>query len=259
MRIVWYLACYHDIKISGADVSRILKRNGPNRLPRGTRLGKVHTTRDQQQVPGHQIQVAAKFLIFRGKTVKPIKRYRYTAIDDASRVRALEIYNRHTQANTILFFGYILKSFSFRIRGVRTRNGHEFQVKLHWHVEDQGIRHACTKPSNLSSTARLNTLIASTKKSSTNYLPTRMTSIASRNSLTGSASTMSQDPTAPSTERHHTKLSQKSYNPATDRLRSSLSQPCRLAGRAFSSCHTIFMRSNRQVILHSIRGLEFHA
>jgi transposase len=40
MRIVWYLARCHDIKISGAGVSRILKPNGLNRLPRGTRLRK---------------------------------------------------------------------------------------------------------------------------------------------------------------------------------------------------------------------------
>lgn len=45
MRIVWYLARYHDIKISGAGVSRFLKRNGLSRLPRGTRLRKIHTTR----------------------------------------------------------------------------------------------------------------------------------------------------------------------------------------------------------------------
>ena len=36
MRIVWYLAPHHDIKISDATVSRMLKRNGVNRLPRGT-------------------------------------------------------------------------------------------------------------------------------------------------------------------------------------------------------------------------------
>ena len=146
MRIVWYLARYHDIKISAAGVSRILKRNGLNRLPRGTRLRKVHTTRYQQQVPGHQIQVDVKFLIFRGKDGKPIKRYQYTAIDDATRVRALKVYNRHTQANAILFMDYVLKSFPFRVREVRTDNGHEFQAKFHWHVEDQGIRHAYIKP-----------------------------------------------------------------------------------------------------------------
>ena len=147
MHIVWYLACYHDIKISGAGVSRILKRNGLNRLPRGTRLRKVHTTRYQQQVPGHQIQVDVKFLIFRGKDGKPIKRYQYTAIDDATRVRALKVYNRHTQAtNAILFIDYVIKSFPFRIREVRTDNGHEFEAKFHWYVEDQGIRHAYIKP-----------------------------------------------------------------------------------------------------------------
>ena len=31
---------------------------------------------------------------------------------------------------------------------MRTDNGHEFQAKFHWHVEDQGIRHACIKPSS---------------------------------------------------------------------------------------------------------------
>ena len=45
MRIVWYLARYHDIKISGAGVSRILTRNGLSWLPRGTRLRKVHNFR----------------------------------------------------------------------------------------------------------------------------------------------------------------------------------------------------------------------
>jgi transposase InsO family protein len=146
MRIVWYLARYHDIKISGAGVSRILKRNGLNRLPRGTRLRKVHTTHYQQQVPGHHIQVDVKFLIFRGKDGKPIKSYQYTAIDDATRVRALQVYTRHTQANAIDFIDCVIKSFPFRIREVRTDNGHEFQAKFHWHVEDQGIRHAYIMP-----------------------------------------------------------------------------------------------------------------
>jgi hypothetical protein len=60
IRIVWYLARYHGIKISDAGVYRILKRHGINRLPRGTRLLKIHTTRYEQKVPGHQIQVDVK-------------------------------------------------------------------------------------------------------------------------------------------------------------------------------------------------------
>ena len=148
IRIVWYLARYHDIKISGAGVYRILKRNRLSRLPRGTGPGKVHTKRYQKQVPGHQIQVDVKFLTFKDKDEKPIKRYQYTAIDDAARVRALKIYERHTQASAISFIDHVIEKFPFRIRKVRTDNGHEFQTKFHWHVEDMGIRHAYIKPSS---------------------------------------------------------------------------------------------------------------
>jgi transposase len=45
IRIVWYLARYHGIKISDAGVTRILRRNGVGRLPRGTRMRKVHLAR----------------------------------------------------------------------------------------------------------------------------------------------------------------------------------------------------------------------
>ncbi|MBU2934629.1 MULTISPECIES: integrase core domain-containing protein [Pacificibacter] len=106
IRIVWYLARYHGIKISDAGVYRILKRNGLNRLPRGTRMRKLHTKRYHKQVPGHHIQVDVKFLTLKGKCGEKVP---------------------------------------FLIREVRTDNGHEFQAKFHWHVEDLGFRHAYIK------------------------------------------------------------------------------------------------------------------
>lgn len=148
IRISWYMARYHEIQISDAGVYRILKRNGLNRLPRGTRTRKVHTKRYNKQVPGHHIQVDVKFLTFKGKTGKKVRRFQYTAIDDATRVRALKIYERHTQANAIDFIDHIIEKFPFRICEIRTDNGHEFQAKFHWHVEDKGIRHAYIKPSS---------------------------------------------------------------------------------------------------------------
>jgi transposase len=48
IRIVWYLARYHGIKISVAGVYRFLKRNGLNRLPRGTRMRNLYTKRYQK-------------------------------------------------------------------------------------------------------------------------------------------------------------------------------------------------------------------
>jgi transposase InsO family protein len=148
MRITWYLARYYNIKISDASVYRILKSNGLNSLPRGTRLRKVHTIRRQSQVPSRQIQADIKFLTFNDKDDKPIKRYQYTAIDYATRVRALKIFERHNQANAITFIDYVIGKFPFRIKEVRTDNGHEFQAKFHRHVEDKGIRHAYIKPSS---------------------------------------------------------------------------------------------------------------
>ena len=154
LRIVWYLARYHAIKLSDAGVHRILKRHGLSRLPGGTRVRKIHTKRYEKQVPGHQIQVDVKVLKFDGKDGKPVKRYQDTAIDDATRVRALKIYDRHNQANAIDFIDTVIARFPFRIREVRTGApfptcyGHGFQAKFPWHVEDQGIRHVYIKPAS---------------------------------------------------------------------------------------------------------------
>ena len=129
-RIMWYLARYHDIKLCDATIYRILKRNGLNRLPRGTRLRKVHTKRYNKQVPGHHIQMDVKFLTFIGKKGEKTRRFQYTAIDDATRVRALKVYKKHTQANAIDFVDHIIDKFPFRIHEIRTDNGHQFQAKF---------------------------------------------------------------------------------------------------------------------------------
>ena len=117
-----------------------------NRLPRNTGVRKVHTKRFQKQVPGHHFQMDVKFLKFIDKNNKAIKRYQYTAIDDAKRVRALQVYQRHNQANACKFVDYVLEKLPFRIHTICTDRGHESQAKFHWHVEDKGIRHVYIKP-----------------------------------------------------------------------------------------------------------------
>lgn len=97
-------------------------------------------------MPGHRIQVDVKFLTFRDKHGKKVRRYQYTAIDDATRIRALRSYVKHTQANAIDFMNYVIDKFPFRIHTIQTDNGHEFQAKFHWHVEDLGMRHVYIKP-----------------------------------------------------------------------------------------------------------------
>jgi len=146
MRISWFLERYHGIKLSSGGVYGVLKRNGLNRLPQSARKRTITTHRYEKQVPGHHIQVDVKFLNFKNNQGYKIKRFQYTAIDDATRIRALKIYNQHTQQNAIDFINHVIDKFPFRINTVRTDNGHEFQAKFHWHLADLGIQHAYIKP-----------------------------------------------------------------------------------------------------------------
>ncbi len=144
-RIVWYLERYHDIKTSDATVYRVCRRHGLRRLPHRVGFRAVHTHRYEKQVPGHHVQVDVKFLTLQRKKGAPVRRYQYTAIDDATRVRALKVYRRHTQANAIDFINYVVEKFPFRIRTIRTDRGHEFQALFHWHVADLGMEHVYIK------------------------------------------------------------------------------------------------------------------
>ena len=148
-RISWYLARYHGMKVSPNGVRGVLSRHGLSKLPPGSPKRSPSTyKRYEKTVPGHKVQVDVKFLFFRDKAGRRIKRFQYTAIDDATRIRALKIYHKHTQANAINFLDYVASKFPFRIKYVHTDNGHEFQSKFHWHAEDCGIIHRYIKPAS---------------------------------------------------------------------------------------------------------------
>jgi transposase InsO family protein len=147
LRISWYLKRYHGIKVSPSGVYSVLKRNGLNQLPQHQRKRSMEPfKRYEKQVPGHRIQIDVKFLFFKDiLTGREVKRFQYTAIDDATRARALYIYDRHTQQNAVDFVNRVREKFPFRIHTIQTDNGHEFQALFHWHCEDLGIRHVYIK------------------------------------------------------------------------------------------------------------------
>ena len=134
------------LELRRSSVYRILVRNGVNRLPKHVGRRALHTRRYAKIVPGHHVQMDVKVLSLATNDGKRVRRYQFTAVNDATRIRALQIYDRHSQANGIRFFDYMFEKFPFRVHTVRTDRGHEWQALFYWHVEDQGIRHVYIKP-----------------------------------------------------------------------------------------------------------------
>ena len=109
-RIHLYLKRYLNIETSESSCYRILKRNGISRLPRNAkrRSPGPKIKLYEKQTPGHHVQMDVKFLSFVNKEGNKIKRYQYTAIDDATRIRALKVYKKHNQENAIDFLDYVI-------------------------------------------------------------------------------------------------------------------------------------------------------
>ena len=130
------------MKVSPGGVYGVLKRHGLNKLPQNQHKKSMeHFERYEKKVPGHRIQIDVKFLTFTNKKGKSVKRFQYTAIDDATRARALKIYKYHSQKCAVDFVDYVVSKFPFRIHTLQTDNGHEFQSQFHWHCEDLGMWH----------------------------------------------------------------------------------------------------------------------
>lgn len=130
-RITWYLERYHGVTTSCSSVYRTLIRNGLRRMPKTVGRRTVHTRRYAKNVPGHHIQVDVKFLRLKSTESGTVRRFQYTAIDDAIRIRALKIYQYHNQQSAIYFVDYDIEKFPFRIHTIRTDRGHEFQAQFH--------------------------------------------------------------------------------------------------------------------------------
>ena len=145
-RIKFYLERYHNIIISESSVTRTLVKYKINRLPKTASKRTLHTKRYCKDTPGHHVQVDVKFITLRDALGNKIKRFQYTAVDDATRIRTLKIYSKHNQKNAIDFIDHVVEKFPFRIHTIRTDRGHEFQARFHWHVEDKGMRHIYIKP-----------------------------------------------------------------------------------------------------------------
>lgn len=95
--------------------------------------------RYQRPIPGDRIQVDTC------KVYPGI--YQYTAVDDCTRWRVLEIYKRRTADNAIAFIDLMVEQFPFPIQRMQTDRGREFfAVKVQEKLMNFGIKFRPNKP-----------------------------------------------------------------------------------------------------------------
>jgi transposase-like protein len=138
-----YLKRYHDLEVSTSGVWRILKRLEMNRLPASQRYRRHvdRWKRYEKPQPGHRVQIDVKFVApLKGSRTK---HYRFTAIDNCTRIRVLRIYDRLNQKTAIQFVDYVLERLPFAVEVIQTDNGAEFQSQFH----------SCSMPGSATSTS----------------------------------------------------------------------------------------------------------
>jgi transposase InsO family protein len=73
--------------------------------------------------------------------------YQYTAIDDCTRCRVLQIIKKRTASNTLDFLEKVLEQIPFPIQRVQTDRGMEFFAeKVQWRLMEYGIKFRPNKP-----------------------------------------------------------------------------------------------------------------
>jgi len=117
-----------------------------NRLPNheGQKRDKEHFRRYEKPLTGHRIQVDVKFLDKIGEPNK--KHYRFTAVEDCTRLRVLKVYERNSQENATRFVDEALSRLPFRAEVIQTDKGSEFGSQFHWHLLDKGVGHVYMRP-----------------------------------------------------------------------------------------------------------------
>jgi transposase InsO family protein len=83
----------------------------------------------QMTYPGERIQIDIK-CVPNECIAGEFKLYQYTAIDEYSRVRFLQIYDEKSTYISVQFFKEVINNFNFKIVTVRTDNGLEFTNRL---------------------------------------------------------------------------------------------------------------------------------
>jgi len=127
----------HSVQLSLASIHKVLTRH--NVKPIVFQRKKKDFIRYQRPIPGDRVQMDTC------KIAPGI--YQYTAIDDCSRYRVLDVFNRRSAANTLIFIDKVIEEMPFPIQRIQTDRGTEFFAeKVQRKLMDYGIKFRPNKP-----------------------------------------------------------------------------------------------------------------
>ena len=127
----------HDCSLSLASIHKVLQKLDTKPLIKLKRDKKFK--RYQREIPGERIQLDTC------KIAPGI--YQYTAVDDCSRWRVLQIYSRRTANNTLNFLDEMVERFPFPIQRIQTDRGLEFfALEVQAKLMEYGIKFRPIKP-----------------------------------------------------------------------------------------------------------------
>lgn len=140
LRLSLFLRRYHQVYVSPPTIARILKRH---RVPRVSlkRYRPGPRRRRELRIPGQSVQVDVKHL----KLVSG-RLYQFTAIDEATRYRVLQIYEHNSVKSAVAFVEEVRRRLPVAIQRIKTDHGSEFGTDFTWHLHDLGIVHRHIPP-----------------------------------------------------------------------------------------------------------------
>jgi len=135
LRISFFLQRYHQVYVSAPTIHRILKQH---RVPRVSlkRYRPGPRRRRQILVAGQSVQVDVKHLKLGGRRF-----YQFTAIDEATRYRVLQVYAHNSIKSATDFVEEVRRRLPIAIQRIQTDHGSEFGTDFTWHLRDIGIMH----------------------------------------------------------------------------------------------------------------------
>lgn len=140
-RIRLFLLKDHNISLPRATIYAILKRKGLiKKAKKIRRKPKCY----QMPYPGY-LQVDIKLL----GGYRPGRFVQYTAQDDATRIRFIQLYQERSTSNSLDFLNYISGRFPFRIKHIRTDNDSVFTNAYTGEPKTHPLRQPRTHPFSL--------------------------------------------------------------------------------------------------------------